>query len=705
MKIPRLLSLMIATGLLGLSLQAAPPPLREQVSLNGDWPEGGRVPTYTGIVKLDRRVYARDVDVPAAWKDRVIRVEFGAVNFIAEVSVNGELLTRHVGGWCPFSVDVTRHARPGGTFRLQVVVLGAMHPPVTDASGGIAWPVGGWRERGGIAEDVWLRAYGKVHITDAFIRTSVEKKRLEVDYTIVNASAARETVRIAADVRRASDGASEHRFAGGAWTLAPGETRTVTVGTDYVAKELYWPDRPSLYHLVSRVEQSGQAIDTETRRFGFREIAVRGNQFHWNGVRINLYGDYQVLGDDWYMKSDAYHTPENWPATADRMLASNMRVIRWHHNPVPQYLLDVCDEKGLLVCDESAHYARDFHKKTNQALYMANAMHTVEPWIRADRNHPSIYMWNATNEMTHDFCGSFKPEALVEFGRAIAKCDPTRPVGYDGDNGHPKAALNSTHAKRSMGKNVIIDSQLIDYHYPEGYNLEPVGSIYGWDHLVFPDKPTGTGEVLHTRSPRPEVQRAVDRNTWWLGIWMRGLRYTNWTNVKPACWWFVDRDMASSDPAVRQRSINLRNALAPVALFDKTYDDLGIEPYVTDLTPGGRLPTLQTGRAEKRTFILYNDEFRDTHVQVEVEVLLAGRLVARGTRTMEVPLGEHREFAGTLPLPAAPDGVEIALVLRTSKGGVKKFEEVRRFIASGGDPMGARVEASPRTVAKISFAD
>jgi hypothetical protein len=188
------------------------------------------------------------------------------------------------------------------------------------------------------------------------------------------------------------------------------------------------------------------------------------------------------------------------------------------------------------------------------------------------------------------------------------------------------------------------------------------------------------------------VQTAVERNTWWLGLWLRGLRYTDWTNVKPACWWFTEADLASANPAQRQRTLNLRNALAPVALFDKAYDDLGIAPYVTGTKPGGTLPELNPGTRERRTLIVYNDEFRDTAVTIEVAVEVAGRVVATGRKELQVELGSHRDVPCAFDVPAASGG-ECALILRTFKGGSRTFEETRRFRLAGAS--GASRPASP----------
>jgi hypothetical protein len=659
--------------------------LRDQIGLNGLWDDNQYVPQYEGITNIDQISYSRKVTVPQDWSGKIVKVEFDAVNFIADVYINNEHAVRHVGGWTPFSADVTKYAKPGDSFDLRVEVKGPKHEPIMDKESNVLWPVGGWyKDNGssysGIADDVWLRAYGVVHIEDAFIQTSFRNQMLTVDYTVANGSPSIRTVRIEADaVPAAADaGAPVASFQGATVTLNPGETRVVRMTGRWQSPELWWPDQPVLHMLESRLVEQDAVVDSESRRFGFREFWLEGNQFMLNGVRANLYGDYQCFGDKWYTSPDI-HKPEAWAATVDNLFRQNIRVLRWHHNPVPQYLLDVADEKGLLICSEAANYARRFLNGTNTDLYLGNCSEWMEGWVKSHRNHPCIYMWNATNEMTHRGLGSFPPKDLRRLGDTIRLYDTTRPVGYDGDD---QAA-----------------GDLIDYHYPEGYNKEPCGriinsgpsgmwfgdegtvnpqqhhgSIYSWGHLVHPRKPTGTGECLHTKSPLPEAQYAVNRNIWWLGIWLRGLRYTNWTNVKPACYWFALEDNFES-----ARAVNMANAYAPVALFDKWYDDLGITPYVTGLEAGGTLPVWKGGAKPNRTLILYNDEFRGTSIDIEVVLRSDSVVYAQGTQTLEVPLGEHVDIPYSFQVPYL-NGKEAELVLRTFKNGQLKFKEIRRFL-------------------------
>lgn len=652
------------------------PALRDELLLNGVWDNNKKVPVYEGTNNFDQETYQRPVSVPAAWTGKIVKIEFGAVQFIADVFVNDRPVAHHVGGWSPFAVDVTRWVKPGATFTLKVRVQGAKHAPITSSRGSVEWPVGAWSNKGGIADDVFLRAYGPVYIEDTFIRTSFRDQTLQADYTLVNSDTKARTIDLRGDVSLPSGKAVEAVLSGAPITLQPGERKVVQRRTQWKNPTLWWPDAPVLYHLRSRIGEGSQTVDEETRRFGFREIWIEGNQFKLNGVRANLFGDYQSI-DAGYHSSSSDLTPSGWPDTVDKIKAMNIRVLRFHHSPMPQYLYDTADEKGLLICSEAANYAREYLLKSDKNDYIRNAITTFEPWIRSQRNHPSIYIWNATNEMTYSHLGGFSPQQCEALGEAIHALDPSRFVGYDGD------AQSLTKTKGG------VNGALINYHYPEGYNEEPKGSIYRWAALVHPSKPTGTGEMLHTRdSQHPEKKEAVERNQWWLGILLRGLRWANWTDVRPSCYWFAAKDLQNPDPLWRVRGENLRNALAPIALFDKAYDDLGIAPYVTGLKPGGVLPFLTSGTIEKRTLVLYNDDFKNTGVQITVQIRVDGREQARGTKTFTVALGEHREIPLTFHVPAREKETVVELVLQTAKNNTLRFEEIRRFRVRGGGGAG-----------------
>jgi len=671
--------LLVGVMFMGTPAFAAPPALRDQVSLNGEWPEGGTVPDYCGET-FDARTYRRDVEVPRSWDGKRIKLEFRQVNCVTDVYVGGEHVANHVGGWIPFSVDLTSHVKPGETFSLQVVVKGSTDKQYVDSEGMAIWPTGTYRHDGsdsGIVDDVWLRAYGRVAIEDAFIKTSFRDRLLTVDYTVENHDSVPHAVKVAGEVTPAAGGEVVKALATDEVTLAPGERRTLTAVVSWPDPRLWMPDSPHLYHLTSTAIDGEAVLDRETRRFGFREIWIRGNQFIINGTRVNLWGD-SIVRD---RRRREPLEPSTWPAHVDMMMNElNMRIIRWHQHPAADFLLDVADEKGLLMIDESALYARSIYT-LDHGLLLANMREWIGHWIRAHRNHPSIVIWSAENE-----CGWMHPglmrhvpltdTELLSLGNAIRRHDPTRPVTYEGDGD--------------------VGDVMVDWHYPEGYEGLPrresrrtvsvpvAQSIYEWGkggldrsprHVpgwregtnyvpyLYPDKPTGSGEFLAC----PWVQEIKPDVFWWQGTWSRGMRYTNYTNIRPflMSWAWTDEQ-----PEAKR---NLINSFAAVALFDKDYDDLGIDPLMK-----AEYPTVDAGATLERMLVLYNDEFSDTAVTVEVQVRSGDTTYATGKQTFDVPLGEHVDIPCTFQAPYV-GGAQMNVVLATYKGGAKKFEEAKRF--------------------------
>lgn len=671
----------------------APPALRDQVSLNGAWAEGGQVPLYVGET-FDAKTYRRDVLVPADWTGKRVFLVFQQVNYIADVLVDGKLVANHVGGFIPFSVDLTGLVSPGKSFSLEVRVKSSTQKPYVDDKGKALWPVGTYKLDGsyaGIVDDVWLRAYGPVAIHDAFIKTSLRNHSLCADYTLTNHDAVPRTVSVLGEVFLAGKKTVVKKLAAGPVTLQPGETRTLTASTPWTDPKLWMPDSPVLYHLVSCVREGKNVIDRETRRFGFREIWIAGNQFVLNGIRCNLWGD-SIPRVTWIARPTE---PDRWPAHADMLLHDlNMRIIRWHMFPPPQYLLDVADEKGLLMIVESSLYARPIYTPDHTTL-IANTKTWLPPWVIINRNHPSVFMWSAENECgwMHADCMGKTPlsdENLLSLGDVIRKFDPTRPIVYEGDG--------------ALG-------DVADWHYPEAWEGMPrranlrsgsIGtamSIYSWGKMgiettpkqlkgwtegmaygpyLDPKKPTGFGEFLFTgKANAPDIY-------WWHGTWSRGLRYVGYTNIRP----FMGRWAWTNDHPEARR--NFANSFNPVALFDKDYDDLGIAPLMKH-----EYPEVAPGAVLDRTLVLYNDEYSDEKVAIEVSVRSGDKTFASGKKTLKLQLGEHVDIPCSFQVPLVP-GQELKLVLTTNKGGKQKFSEEKIFKVAG-------AESTAKTSKTVTF--
>ena len=673
--------LLLAVFFVGITIHAEKLPQRTQISLRGTWnftPENSHtqriaVPDYWDAhpqwETCKRAVYEREVFVPdnADWQNKIIRIDFEGVNFIADVYVNNKVVGTHIGGWIPFSVDITQYAKHGKSFTLKVDVRGGSYEPIVDKQGNPQWPVGftGHKEKWGIVFDVWLRAYGQVNVDNAFIQTSYKNKKLQVDYTLKNNSETKRKVIIQSRVIPAIDTQSTAlKLNPEIIEMAPGEHHTFKVEKEWSSAHLWSPADPFLYYLQTSVydAETGNLLDTETRRFGFREVWVESRRLMFNGHPFTILGANIVQHSEFYNTQRYwYMTPETWNQSIDRLFDLNLRTVRFHMQPAPEFIIDIADERGLLVIDESAIYARQYILKSNKPVYLENCKKWIEPWIKARRNHPSIVVWNAENEMGVGWLNWMTPEEIKSLGDAIRLYDTTRPVNYDGD--------------RDVG------DQMVNLHYPETYKGTVKGSIYSWVDTLNKEKPTGIGEFITHYGEFGYI------NQWWMGTWVRGMRYVYFSDIRPYRhdWAWLRSD---DTPAIN----NLRNSLSPVALFDKEYDDAGIDPLLNK-----NYPLVRAGDTVNHTLVLYNDEFTDTIITIEVLVKSSEtyqtlyhyngdrapieRIIARGSGTYVVPLGEHIDIPYSFRVPPLneyiADRIDVELIAR--KKGEVKFKEILRF--------------------------
>ena len=674
--------------LICLNVNSQAPSLREEVTLNGIWSfstETGEkstipVPEYwdaaPGFTKKVSReytndrgekfirevalpstsvgIYEREIIIPASWKDKIIMVEFEGVNFIAEVYLNNKLLMTHTGGWTPFKVDITGMVQAEKPAALKVVVKGGSHSPIVDSNGYPQWPVGwyGQESRWGIIFDTWLRAYGQVYIDDAFIKTSWRKKNIAVDYEVINASSVKQEFEITGEITERPGKNQLPDLRSSKIVLKPGEKRRVTVVSGWRDPEPWTPETPHLYLLTSRIVSNQKTIDQEQRRFGFREIWIDGTRLMLNDNRLNLRGtSINTHGQGYNNGRYKYITTETFNQTVDRLQALNIQCVRFHQQPASKRIIEIADERGLLVVEESPMYARDYILKSNNEVYFRNGLAWIKPWVKDRRNNPSVIMWSSENEIGRDWLKWFSDKQLRTLADSIRAVDPTRPVIAEGDF--------------DIGDDFYSD------HYPEGVGRTVKGSIYSWDTLISKTKPSSFGEFLFGNT---------DGKEWWHGTWCRGLRYINAAQIMP-----YTLDWAWSADSLTEVHYNLKNSYAPVALFDKDYDDLGI-----DVPRKKQFPEFKEGDIVTRNLVLYNDCFSDDMIQVEVRLESKGKLIRIDFHNFAVVPGEHLDFKIEFRVPVN-NGGKLDMILITRKKGQLTFREVRSFISlpgTSGTPAG-----------------
>ena len=281
--------------------------------------------------------------------------------------------------------------------------------------------------------------------------------------------------------------------------------------------------------------------------------------------------------------------------------------------------------------------------------------------MRRDRNHPSIILWSAENEGLN--CGQLSPAQLAEFKRVIDRHDGTRPVIFDGDGtGYGASPASVKHYVRT------IDDLEDRGGKASGYGRDLRTDIY-WAAEYRQTVPLGIGEFLFPANDAMRARRAEVCAA--MGLQTRGYRYANWFDIRP----YNPHYTGGLEPDGPKEGFEeawdtIVKSFAPVAVFDKAYDELGPFPDP---------PVLRARQQAQRTLIVYNDTFRDEDVTLVWHVELAGKRIAGDTRMLDIPLGEHAEVEIVFTPPKAG---ELTLTLASRKRNQERFRDTKRFVAT-----------------------
>ena len=648
---------------------------------NGDWhkievPGGGwRAQGYT----CDGGVYRADVLIPKNAAGCAISIVFDAVNFGADVSAGPSraVLTpvvSHVDGWVPVTADVTRLAVPGKPLHIEVAVAGRKK---FQFNGKYTVPEGAtWDPfvEEGILRGVHLVITPLVHIFDVFVQTDVENRTLHAEAVVTNAGSVPVEVTLRSELASAnlSDSGKHPAYpkllvktavvpAGGRREVDLGAV-SWTLGTS----SFWWPNVPyrsgyeaRLHQLTVGLSIAGVPVHQYRQRFGFRQFQVRANHYYLNGIRCNLRGDNQQeanFGTDAYGIRPGFGpaSPGNagWPRAVDNLERLNFNVLRIHQIPATPYMLDVCDEKGLMLIEESplrgSEGGEDYEHGRSNMLNMDREL------VLRDRNHPATIIWSAANEWSDPI----KDAVIV-----IRGVDNTRPIIADGvgDLGFPY--INIQHYTDGLGA-LPQDggTPRTDRPFGEGEALWPAdNSRRGFTWMA-------TGTRLRRLKRNDDIRNYILNNAW--PNYVPG--ESPETEVLEA---FVKGDKNArilpslSDPWHNASIRLMQQCFAPVCVCDIGFDQDNKRSNANGDWPVS--PSRVAPRSKvTRTLAIFNDEFTGRQVRVAWAVhpsASSKTVLASGKSDLSIPVGEMTTLPVTFQVPA--DGTQLSLTVTATKSG------------------------------------
>ncbi|MAW95691.1 MULTISPECIES: glycoside hydrolase family 2 TIM barrel-domain containing protein [unclassified Leeuwenhoekiella] len=235
--------------------------------------------------------------------------------------------------------------------------------------------------------------------------------------------------------------------------------------------QLWSPENPYLYTAVSQLYDGYLLKDEVTTKFGIRSISYSAeNGFQLNGKTrkfkgVCLHHDLGPLG-----------TAVNKAALRRQMQILKdlgCDAIRSAHNMPSFEQLELADEMGFMFLAESFdEWKKPKVKNGYNRFFDEYAKRDVENLVRATRNHPSIVMWSAGNEVPDQY-GSEGVKRARWLQNIFHKEDPTRPV---------TVGMDQVKATMESGFGAILDVPGLNYRvhlYEEAYEKFPQGFILG----------------------------------------------------------------------------------------------------------------------------------------------------------------------------------------------------------------------------------
>jgi len=425
---------------------------------------GGYLPTGIGW-------YRKTFKLPAGTNGKQVAIQFDGVYQNSEVWINGHYLGKRPNGYISFVYDLTPYLKASNIIAVKV-----------DNS---KQPNSRWYSGSGIYRHVWLNITNSVHVTQwgtyittpqadqksatVMVKTQVENTGIAITNATLTAAIVDENGHTVASEKAPL-------------SVAANSSGEVPLQINVTSPKLWSVDRPNMYTMHISILNGKKILDEYDQPFGIRAIKYSSTDgFLLNGQRVKMNGvcihhDGGCVGAAVPLKI--------WQQRLQRLKEMGCNAIRTSHNPQSPEFLDLCDKMGFLVMDEAFDVWEGAKVKNDYHLYFKEwHQKDLVAQIHRDRNHPSVVLWSAGNEI-HDQSSARGTEVLKELLAIFHAEDNTRPV----TTGSDEIAADG----KSTRLDFLEAEDVVGYNYVDRWH-ERRELFYGIDHQAHPEwKMVGT---------------------------------------------------------------------------------------------------------------------------------------------------------------------------------------------------------------------
>ena len=373
------------------------------------------------ITGEDALWYQREIVIPARWKGDRIMLNFGAVDWHAQVFVDGIFVGEHKGGYAPFSFDITDYLARGRKHVLKLKVLDSTDNSWQPRGKQILKPYGVWYTAvSGIWQTVWMEAVPQSHVNSYLATSDINAKTL--------------TVNVDAELQEGD--VCKVVLLDEGKVIASAEGTEVVL--DVPEMKLWSPDSPYLYDLEISVVRNGKEVDAVKGYTAMRKISHAKD--HTGHYRILLNDEvvfqFGTLDQGWW-PDGLYTAPSDEALVFDIIKTKEMgfNMIRKHVKVEPARWYWHCDRLGMFVWQDMPNTYENTGKHWDYHAFdtvddsdfpeegKANYYNEWLEIINANKTFPCICVWVPFNEAW----GQFDTKKVAEFTRSL---DSTRLINY-----------------------------------------------------------------------------------------------------------------------------------------------------------------------------------------------------------------------------------------------------------------------------------
>ncbi len=379
--------------------------------------------------------YSRSFTLPGNWREKQHFLHFEGVQSASYVWINGQEVGYNQGAMEPAEYDITPYLKEGE----NSIAVKVLHY----SDGSYLEDQDTWR-LAGIYRDVYIMSTPKTHIRDFYITTDLDE-----DYR--NA-----TLDINAFVVNFDEGAT-NGFKVNASLFDDKEnkilSRELTVGSDKYSGSFLVDDpkkwsaeHPYLYTLILELrDKKDKVIEVFGHKIGFREIEVKNKAIYINGTPVKLNAVNSHM-----MHPKTGHAMDVGTMRRDlvTMKQFNINSVRTSHYPPNVEYLDLADELGMYIIDETGDEAHSNIYLSSQPEWKGQYLDRMRKMVYRDRNHASVIIWSGGNESGpgDNIC------ALIAEGKRI---DPSRPSWMYGGNSDEDPKTNPIGCEDIVGPRYV----------------------------------------------------------------------------------------------------------------------------------------------------------------------------------------------------------------------------------------------------------